>query len=81
MEAGRTLQELESFRRHDDERRKRASAGLLAIPAVTMKHQDGLCRRFVTNRAASATAGKGGRYLSPVRLFSFGFHNYDEWSA
>ena len=56
MEAQRALQELESFRRHDDERGKRASAGLLAISTVTVKHHNRFCCGFVANRAASASA-------------------------
>jgi hypothetical protein len=50
------LQELESFRRHDDERRKRTSAGSLAISTVTVKHHNRFCCGFVANRAASASA-------------------------
>ena len=59
MEARRTLQELERFRRDDDERRKRTAAGSLAIPAVTVKHQNRFCRGFVADRAARASAGEG----------------------
>jgi hypothetical protein len=50
------LQELESFRRHDDERRKRTSAGSLAISTVTVKHHNRLSCGFVANRAAGASA-------------------------
>ena len=56
METQRALQEPERFRRHDDEGRKRASAGLLAISTVTMKHHHRFRRGFVANRAASASA-------------------------
>src|SRR5204863_2795002 len=49
----------ESFFRHDDERRKRASAGALAISTVTVKHHHRFCCGFVANRAASASATKG----------------------
>jgi hypothetical protein len=41
------LQELESFRRHDDESRKRTSAGTLAISTVTVKHHNRFCGGFV----------------------------------
>ena len=55
MEAQGTLQELEAFRRHDHERRKRTSAGLLAIPAVTVKHDHRFDCGFVANRTARAS--------------------------
>ena len=56
MEVQRALQEIEGFRRHDDERRKRASAGSLAIPAMTVNHHHRFSCGFVPNRAASASA-------------------------
>jgi hypothetical protein len=56
MKAYGALQDLESFRRHDDERRIRTSAGLLAISTVTVKHHNRFCCGFVANRAASASA-------------------------
>jgi hypothetical protein len=59
MKAGRALQELESFRRHDDERRKRPATGSLAIVTVTVKHQNRCGCGFVANRAASASTGEG----------------------
>jgi len=59
MEAQRALQKIEGFRRHDDKRRKRASAGSLAIPAMTVNHHHWFSSGFVTNRAASASAGEG----------------------
>jgi hypothetical protein len=59
MKAGRTLQELESFCRHDNESRKRSPTGLLAIATVTVKHHNRFGCRFVTDRAASASTGEG----------------------
>jgi hypothetical protein len=38
MEARRALHDFESFRRHDDIRRKRPATGSLAIATVTVKH-------------------------------------------
>src|SRR5947199_10672385 len=55
VEAERAFQELECFRRHDDESRKRSSAGLLTISTVTVKHHHRFGGRFVTNRAARAS--------------------------
>jgi hypothetical protein len=49
------LQELESFGRHDHERRKRTSAGSLAISTVTVEHHNRFCRGFVAICAASAS--------------------------
>jgi hypothetical protein len=59
MKAGRALQELESFRRHDDKRRKRPATGSLAIATVTVKHQNWCGCGFVANCAASASTGQG----------------------
>src|SRR6266550_3221811 len=70
MEAQRALQELESFRRHDDVRRKRTSAGSLAISTVTVKHPNRFCCGFVANRTASAAAGEGCVYLGHI-LFTY----------
>ncbi|MDB6023823.1 MAG: hypothetical protein JWM68_46 [Verrucomicrobiales bacterium] len=56
MEPECALQQLESFRRHDDERRRGTPAGLLAISTVTVKHHHRCCRGFVANRATSASA-------------------------
>ena len=53
------MQDLESFLRHDDERREWPAAGLLTIPAVAVEHENRLGRGFVANRAASASAGEG----------------------
>src|SRR4029453_17978698 len=64
METRRALQELESFRRHDDEGRKRTSAGSLAISTVTVKHHHRFCCGFVANRAASASAREGCGYCN-----------------
>jgi hypothetical protein len=52
------LHELESFRRHDDVGRKRASAGSLAISTVAVLHHHGFGCGFVANRAARASAGE-----------------------
>src|SRR5437773_2997949 len=79
---GLLKQELESFRRHDDERRKRTSAGLLAISSVTVKQHHRFCRGFVANRAASASAGEGRgycghtlfAYVESLAGFQEGFH-------
>jgi len=62
MEAGRTLQEPESFRRHDYIRRKRPATGSLAIATVAVQHHHGFRYGFVANRAARATAGKRNLY-------------------
>jgi hypothetical protein len=59
MKAGRALQELESIRRHDDERRKWPATGSLTIATVTVKHQNRCGCGFVANRAASASTGEG----------------------
>ncbi len=59
MKAGRALQELQSFRRHDDKRRKWPATGSLAIATVTVKHQNRCGCGFVANRAASASTGQG----------------------
>lgn len=56
VKAGRPLQELEGFRRHDDVRRKRPATGSLAIATVAVKHQSRFGCAFVANRAASASA-------------------------
>jgi len=64
------LQELESFRRHDDVRRKRTSAGSLAISTVTVKHHNRFCCGLVANRAASASAWEGCGYCGHI-LFMY----------
>src|SRR5438132_12288123 len=56
MEARGALQDLESFRRHDDERGKRTSTGSLAISTVTVKHHHWFRCGLVANRPASASA-------------------------
>ena len=69
MEAERALYEPESFFRHDDERGKRTSAGLLAIPTVTVKHHHWFGGGFVANGAASASAREGRGYCGHLFLF------------
>src|SRR5260221_7986610 len=68
MEAKRAFGKLERFLRHDDEGRKRTSAGSLAIATVTVKHEDRFGRGFVANRAASASASEGCGYFSHIIL-------------
>src|SRR5262245_6060370 len=66
VEAERALQELESFRRHHDERGERSSAGSLAISTMTVKHQHRFGCRFITNRAARASACERCAYCSHI---------------
>ena len=56
VEMGRALEELEGFRRNDDEPRKRTSAGSLAISAVAVQHHCWFCGGFIANRSARAAA-------------------------
>src|SRR4029450_5542210 len=64
MEAERALRNLESFRRHDDVGRIRASARSLAITTVTVKHRHRFGCGVVSNRAPGASAGKGPLHAS-----------------
>jgi hypothetical protein len=67
MKAGRALQELESFRRYDDERRKRAPGGSLAIATVTVNHRNRCGNGLKPNRATCASTGE--RSCSAHSLF------------
>jgi|SRR5581483_713820 len=54
-------------RNGDQQARDESAAGhLLAITAVTLEHHDGLCRAFVTNRSANATASKRKLHKSTI---------------
>jgi hypothetical protein len=52
------LQQLESFHRYDDERRKRAPTGFLAIATMTVKHRNWCGHGLIADRATSASAGE-----------------------
>jgi hypothetical protein len=67
MEARCALAELETCRRHNDERREWTTAGSLAIPAVTVQHHHRFASAFIANLAASASAGKGHGYFVHMR--------------
>jgi hypothetical protein len=58
MKAGRAVQDLESFRRYDDERRKRAARGLLTIATMTVKHRNGCGNGLIADRATGASTGE-----------------------
>jgi hypothetical protein len=58
VKAGRALQELESFRRYDHERRKRPPSGSLTIATVTVKHRNRCGLGLIADGATSASAGE-----------------------
>jgi hypothetical protein len=58
MKAGRALQDLESFSRYDDERRKRGAGRLLAIATVAVKHRNRGGNGLIADGATGASTGE-----------------------